>query len=162
VVRVAKEDAINGARFAYAAYDAFQAAVAQELGLGRTLALQAKALGSLGAAQGEMLKQQAGIEEADIQTVARLLLTMLDSAGFGTEIVEVSPRRVAYKAARCPVYEAGQMMGVDQATIEAGCRSGAICFVDAVVQRLNPSLRCRLHAFRTGADDGCVEEIVVA
>ena len=159
---MATQDAINAARFAYAAYDAFLAGVAQEMGMERTLALQAKAMESMGVAQGQMLKEQTGIEQADAQTVYAVLSQMLDGIGFITEVLEAGPQRIAFKAGQCPIFEAAQVVGFDRATVEAICRSGGICFMDAVTRQLNPNLCYRLHAFRSSADDACVEEIVVA
>ena len=49
---MATQDAINAVRFAYAAYDAFLAGAAQEIGMERASAGRTKALESMGTAQG--------------------------------------------------------------------------------------------------------------
>ena len=158
---MAAQDAVHAARFAYTAYDVFLMGVAQAIGMEQALAIQAQALAGMGTAQGQMLKEQMGIEQADAQMAYGIVAQMLDTIGFETEVVVSSPERVAFRAGQCPIYEAGVVVGMDPAMIEASCRSGGICTMDAMVRQLNPSLRYRLHTFRSSAEDGCVEEIVV-
>jgi len=59
------------------------------------------------------------------------------------------------------VYEASQVLGVDTKTIEAGCRAGALIFMDSMVKQLNPDLNYKLMKFRSAAYDFCEEEIVL-
>ena len=155
------QDAVNAARFAYTAYNAFKLGVVQAIGVEKTLAIQAQAMEAMGAAHGQMLKTQLGIEQADAQTAYGIVAQMLDAIGFTTETLESGPERVAFKCGQCPIYEAAAAMGLDAATIEASCRAGGLCTMDAIVRQLNPRLRYRLHAFRGGAEETCVEEIVV-
>jgi predicted ArsR family transcriptional regulator len=157
---MAAQDAVNAARFAYTAYDTFLMGVAQEIGLDCALEVQAKAMEAMGTAQGQMLKEQTGIEQADAQMVYGILSQMLDGVGFATKVMEAGPERVTFRAAQCPIYEAGRLIGLDHTTIEAICRSGGICTMDAVTRQLNPNLRYQLRTFRSSAEAGCVEEIV--
>ena len=76
--------------------------------------------------------------------------------------MEESPDRAVFKIYKCPVYEAGQMLGLDASTIEAQCRAGSIPFMDNMVKQLNPKLGCQLKKFRSTADDFCEEEILLS
>ena len=155
-----KEEAFNAAQFAYAAYDAFFDAVAQQVGREQALVIQTNALQALGAAQGQMIQAQAGMEVADAEAAYALLSAAIGIIGFETELVESSPDKVVFKPGRCPICEAAQAMGWDHETREAGCRSGSIPFMDAAVKQLNPNLSYRLAKFTSGSDDSCLEEIV--
>jgi hypothetical protein len=125
-----------------------------------TLAIQAAAMDALGTAQGEMLREQTGIEEADARTAYGVVSRMLEGIGFGTEVVETAAGRVVFRAGTCPIYEAGQVLGLEPSAVEAICRSGGIACMDAVVRQLNPQLRFQLRSFRAAPDEPCEEEIV--
>jgi len=49
----------------------------------------------------------------------------------------------------------------DNKTIEAGCKAGAITFMDSAAKQLNPNLSYRLAKFRSSADDCCEESLVL-
>ena len=157
-----KEDAFNACVFIYAAHDAFFGAVAQEVGMERALALHSAAVEPGGAAQGKILKEQAGVDQVDAETAQVLLENILKTIGMSSEVLESSSQKVVIKAGRCPLYEAGLAIGLDGATIEALCRAGAIRFMDAATKQLNPNLSYQLQTFRSGPDDSCVEEIVLS
>ena len=155
-----KEEAFNAAQFAYAAYDAFFDGVAQQVGREQAMAIQNQAMQALGAAQGQMIKAQAGVEVADAQAAYAVLSNAIGIIGFETELVESSPDKVVFKPGRCPICEAAQALGWDNETREAGCRSSSIPFMDAAVKQLNPDLSYRLISFGAGQGDSCLEEIV--
>ena len=157
-----KEEAFSAAQFAYAAYDAFFDAVAQQVGREQAMAIQNQAMLALGAAQGQMIKAQAGIEVKDAATAYAVISNAIGIIGIETELVESSPGRVVFKPGRCPLCEAAQSLGWNDETREAGCRSGAIPFMDAAVKQLNPDLSYRLIGFGSGQGDSCLEEIVLA
>jgi hypothetical protein len=157
-----KEDAFNAAQFAYTAYDVFFDAVAQHVGREQALALEKNALQALGAAQGQRIKEQAGMEEIDAQAAYTLLSSAIGIIGFSTELLEAGPDRVVFKPGRCPICEAATALGWDRQTLEEGCRSSSIPFMDAAVKQLNPQLTYRLTSFTSGPDDSCVEEIVLS
>jgi hypothetical protein len=154
------QDAFNAAQFAYMAYDAFFEAVAQQVGREQALALEEGALVPLGAAQGQMIKEQAGAGEIDAQATYAMLMEAIATIGISAELLQASPERVAFKPGRCPIYEAALALGWDQERIETACRSSSIPFMDAALKQLNPDLDYRLTSFRSGPNDSCVEEIV--
>jgi len=156
-----KEEAFNAAQFAYAAYDAFFDAVAQQVGREQAIAIQDQAMQALGAAQGQMMKAQAGIEVTDAETAYAVISKAIEIIGIETELVDSSPDKVVFKPGRCPICEAAQALGWDKETREAGCRSSSIPFMDAAVKQLNPNLSYRLTRFGAGQGDSCLEEIVL-
>ena len=157
---MAKEEAFNAARFAFASYDAMFAAVASQLGLENARALESAALAPLGAAQGQMIRQQIGGSDVDAQTAYSVLQkSVLETLGISAEMKEASPQKVVFEVGRCPIYESGRMLGLDHAIIEGNCQASSICMMDAMTKQLNPKLSYRLRTFRSESGAGCIEEI---
>lgn len=160
---MAVEDTFNGARSGLTLLHAYTNTVAQAIGMEQALALEGKMCETMGAAQGRMIKEQAGVEEFDAKAAYPLLMNVIE-AGFGilSEVTEESPQRVVVKVGRCPVYESAQALGMDAQAIEASCRASSIRFMDAMAKQLNPNLGYQLAKFRSGADAYCEEAIVLA
>lgn len=158
---MAIEDTFNGAKNAYTGFFAYLNTVAREIGKERAVALQTKTDEAMGAKTGKTIKEQAGVEEFDAKTAASLANNFTEGFGVILEVVEESPQKVVIHVGKCPLYEAAQVLGMDAETIEAGCRAGALKFLDTMVKQLNPNLNYRLRKFRSAADDFCEEEIVL-
>jgi len=160
---MASTDTFNGAKNAFTFFYAYLNAVGQEIGMDRAIALDAKMCEMMGAAQGKTMKDQAGLDEIDIAIAASLAVRSIDEAlGINSEVIQESAQRIAFKIARCPIYEAAEALGMDGASIEAMCRADALRYMDTMVKQLNPHLSYRLSEFRPSADGYCVEEVVVA
>jgi len=159
---MAVEDTFVGARTGLSLLFAYMGVVAQELGMEKAIAFDNRMCMAMGAAQGKMIKAQAGIETVDVQTAAKVLLGAIEQ-GFGipSETIEESPDRVVLKIGKCAVCEAAAAVGMEPQTIEATCRAGAISFVNAMAKELNPDLKYELREFRPSAD-GCCEELIVS
>jgi hypothetical protein len=159
---MAVEDTFNGAKNAFSFIFAYINTVGQEIGMERAIALDTKMCEMMGAVQGKMLKEQAGIEEVDAQTAAALTGKLVEEAfGIKSDVAEASPQMVVTRIGRCPLYEAAQMLEMDAAAIEALCRAGAIRNMDTITKQLNPDLSYQLSKFRSSADDVCEEVIVL-
>jgi hypothetical protein len=158
---MATEDTSNGAKNAFTYYFGYLNTVGQEIGMERAVVLQTKMCEAMGAAQGKMIKEQAGVEECDAKAATRLAETFIEGLGIGSEVIQESPQEVVSKVGRCPLYEAAQLLGLDAETIEALCRAGALKFMDSMVKQLNPNLNYQLRKFRSAADDFCEEAIVL-
>jgi len=160
---MAVEDTFNGAKTALIMLQAYINTVAQGIGNEQPLALNTKMNEAMGAGQGKMIKEQAGIEEFDAKAAHQLLWNTIEN-GYGilSEVIEESPQRVEFNVGRCPVYEAAQELGMDAEAIEADCRAGSIRFMEAMAKELNPNLSYQLRKFRSAADDYCEEAIVLA
>lgn len=158
---MAVQDTFNGAKSGLTFMQAYLSMVGQEIGMEKALALDVKTSQMLGKAQGMMIKAQAGVEEVDIKTGEKMLSALIEE-GFGitSEVNDESSNMINCKVGRCPVYESAEMIGMDNKAIEAGCRAGAITFMDSVAKQLNPKLSYKLTKFRSSAD-GCCEESVV-
>jgi hypothetical protein len=160
---MAMEDKFDGAKTAFGFYFAYLNAVAQEMGMEKATALNAKVDETLGTMQGRMMKEQAGIKEFDAKTAGlQASDAIAEALGIRSEMIEGTPQKAVMKCGRCPVYEAAQMGGLDAKTIETLCRDGSLKFMDAMVKQLNPNLSYKLKKFRSAADDFCEEEIVLA
>ena len=122
---IAIEDTFNGAKTGLMFLFAYVNAVGQEIGMERALAIFTKMAETMGAMQGKMLKEKSGIKEFDAKAAGQLLTTTPARLGISVSVVEESPRRVMYRVGRCSIYEAAQMLGFDNKTIEALCRAGS-------------------------------------
>jgi len=157
---MAEEDKLEGARNAFVFFYAFQDAVGKEIGMEKAVALAGEVDEALGAAQGKLMKAQAGLGEIDVKAATAMALNAIKE-GFciTAEVVEESPQKTAFRCGRCPIYEAGQMMGMDAETIENQCRMGPFKYMDAMVKQLNPKLSYQLKTFRSSAGAQCEEMI---
>ena len=68
----------------------------------------------MGTMQGMMAKQQAGAKEFDAMAIHSVGRNFTQGLGITTEVVEESPQRVMTRTSRCPVYEAAQMVGLEE------------------------------------------------
>jgi hypothetical protein len=157
-INMASEDVLSGARAAFILFDAYLGTVAQELGMERAVGLLTKMCESMGAIQGQMLKQQAGVKQADAKTGGALAITVPESLGIALQVIEESPQKAVWKAGRCSLYEAAQMLGMDAKSM---CRAGPLRFMDTVVKQLNPNLSWQVLKYRSSADDFCEEACVL-
>ena len=159
---MAVEDTFVGAKTGLSLLFAYMGTVAQELGMEKAIAFDNEMCEVMGAAQGKMIKGQAGIETYDVKTAVQVLLSAIEQ-GFGipSETTEEGSDKVVVKIGKCPVYEAAAAVGMDPETIEATCRAGAINFMKAMAKELNPELKYELKEFRSSAD-GCCEEVIVS
>jgi hypothetical protein len=159
---MAVEDIFTGAKNGYLMLHAYTNTVAQAIGMEQALALATKMSETMGAEEGKMYKEQAGIEEFDTKAAYQGLNTMDEGVGILTEVIEESPKKIIFKVGRCPIYEAAQALGMDTKAIEANCRASSIRFMEAMAKQLNPNLSYQLTKFRSAADDYCEEAIVLA
>ncbi len=158
---MATKDGFAGAKTGFTFLNAFVGAVAQEIGMERTVSIMTKMCENLGAMQGKMMKQKAGAKEIDARAAWSLLKPAVDNIVLKFQVVEESPKRVVIRSGRCAVFEAAQALGIDAKTVEAICRAGGNRFDDSLVKQLNPSLSFQLKKFRSTADDFCEEEVVL-
>jgi hypothetical protein len=158
---MAKKDVFDTAKRMCMLSDVYGLAVAEEIGKERELALNTKVMEKMGANAGNTMKKQSGIKKFDAKTAWPAVKTTCDNLGIGVKVVEESPKKVAVKIGKCPVYEAGHECGIDNKTLESHCRSGSIRYLDVLVKQLNPNLTHRLVKYRSGPDDFCEEETVI-
>lgn len=159
---MATTDTLRGATNAFTFVFAYINTVGQEIGMEKAIALDAEMCAMMGAAQGQAIKAQAGLDEIGLETAAALADASIEEGlGIVSEVIEKSAQRIVSRVDRCPLYEAAQMLGMDNATIEAMCRAGALRYMDAMVKQWNPNLSYRLREFRSSADGHCIEEVVL-
>ena len=154
------EDLRTGATNAFAFYGAYLGTVAQEIGMERALTLQTKMLETMGAMQGQMMKEQAGIKDYDVKAAYSVAKAVPENLGIATEVLEETPTAVRFKCLQCSFNDGLQMGGLDEKTRETMCRDGAIKFMDTAVKQLNPDLSYRLMKYRSGVEDFCEEAVV--
>jgi hypothetical protein len=158
---MATKEAFAGAKTGFTFLNAFVGAVAQEIGMERTLGIITKMSENFGTMRGKMIKQKAGAKEINAKTAWSLMKPVVDDIVLNFETVEESPSKVVIRSGRCAVYEAAQALGIDGKTVEAVCRAGGNRMDDVLVKQLNPNLSFRLRKFRSSADDFCDEEVVL-
>jgi len=159
---MANGEAFNAALRAFTMFNAYVQTVGQEIGTDQARGLVSKTFENMAVQQARMMKEQSGIEEFDAKTAFSLLSNVPKTIGIQMEFIEESPQRVVAKSGKCPIYEAAQAMGIDHAAIEQMCRSGPGRFMDVAAKRLNPGLSYNLRKFKSGPDDSCEEELVLA
>ena len=159
---MASQEAFNAAAFAYAGNLAVLGAAAQIMGMDKTIELDALVYGKLGAAQGQQLKAQAGIEgNADLQTTFTVLSQVITTLGIEYEVIESSPEMIAMKIGKCPIYAGAEAVGWENKQIAVTCGAAAMGFLDAAAKQFNPKLTWRMRTFRSSPEDACVEELVL-
>jgi len=152
------EDVLKGATSGYSSYFTYIDSVAQEFGIEKATEIMIKIAKKKGEVQGGMIKEQAGIEKADIKTTLSLLKRILtDGLGIAIDVIEESPTEVRYKCGRCPIYDGRVRSGMDEGLYEDTCRLGPAKFMDVLVKQFNPKLSYQLIKFRTSPDDFCVD-----
>jgi hypothetical protein len=160
---MATADTFTGAKNAYTFLFAYINTAAQEIGMERAIELDTRMCEAMGAAQGMALKEQAGTEELGLESVTALTERFLeDGLGITSKLLEEDAHRRLFSVGRCPVYEAAAAMGIEHATIEAMCRSGALRFMDTMVKQLNPALSYQLQEFRSSAEGSCKEAMYLS
>ncbi len=154
------EDTYNGATAAMTFFNSYLKTVADEIGMKRAVELFAKMCTTTGSMQGQMMKEQAGTDEIDAKAAWSIVKAIPEGIGISSEIIAESPQEVVVKLHNCPVYTAGQMLGLDAETIETMCRKGSAQLMHNATKELNPNLSYQLRKFRSGPDDFCEEAIV--
>ena len=157
---MATEDTYNGAVSAMTFMNAYIKTVAEKIGMDQAVSLLTKMCESMGAVQGQILKEKAGAEELDAIAAWSLVKRVPEGIGIGAEVIKESPKEIVFQTGRCPLYTAGQMLGMDNNTIETMCRNGAARLMDTITKELNPNLSYQLRKFRSGEDDFCEEAII--
>ena len=157
---MAIEDTYNGAASAMTFMNAYIKTVAEEIGMDRAVSLLTRMCESMGAIQGKILKEKAGAEELDAIAAWSLVKSVPEGIGIGAEVIKESPKEIVFQTGRCPLYTAGQSLGLDNNAIETMCRNGAARLMDTMTKELNPNLSYELRKFRSGADDFCEEAII--
>jgi hypothetical protein len=155
-----KTDVFSGVKAGMQIYDVFTQAVAEEIGVETTIALQSKVMEKIGKSQGNMMQMQAGIKHFNAQTTSPLVKTAMENLGLKIKLMKESKRTVLFRCTRCPIYDAGHELGIDQETIESWCRASSIRLFDTAIKQLNPDLTFRIVKFRIAPEDFCEEEMV--
>ena len=157
---MSQEDVFSGAMAATVFLTAYMNTVAEEIGEDKAISLGTKMCETMGAVQGQMLKEQAGDIEIGAKAAYEILANVYNGLGISSEVIEENPQAVIAKTSRCPVYEAAKMLGMDEKTIEDRCRKVNLAFGNTMVSQLNPGLSVELKKFRSSADDFCEEAVV--
>ncbi len=160
---MATTDTLHGATNAFTFFFAYLNGVTQEIGMEQAIILDAQVSEMMGAAQGQAIRDQVGLDEIDLATAAALANASIEEGlGIVSEVIEKNAQQVVSRRGRCPVYEAAQMLGMDNESIEAICRAGALRYMDTMVKQWNPNLSYRLKEFRSSADGHCIEEVTLS
>jgi hypothetical protein len=160
---MSQQDAFNAATFSYTGLFAIFGALAQQMGFDSVMELDANVFQQLGQMQGQMFREQAGIEgDVDAQMAFSILRGVVDTLGIDYKLVEETPSRVAIEVGHCPIHEGAKTVGWEPDMIAASCNAGSMHFLDAAAKQLNPKLTWRLVKFRGDDCQGCIEELVLS
>ena len=154
------EDTFNGATAAMTFMDAYIKTVADEIGMEEAVNLLTKMCESMGTMQGKILKEKAGAGKFNAKAAWSLVKTVPEGIGIGVEVIKESQQEIVVKTGRCPLYAAGQSLGLDNNTIETMCRKGSVRLMDTMTKELNPNLSYQLRKFRSAMEDFCEEAII--
>ncbi|MCJ7548928.1 MAG: L-2-amino-thiazoline-4-carboxylic acid hydrolase [Anaerolineae bacterium] len=160
---MSQQDAFKAATFSYSGLFAIFGALAQQTGFESVMELDANVFRQLGQVQGQMFRDQAGIDgDVDAQMAFGILRGVVDTLGIDYKVLEETPSRVAIEVGPCPIHEAAKAVGWEHDMIAASCNAGSMHFLDAAAKQLNPKLTWRLVKFRGDDCQGCVEELVLS
>jgi hypothetical protein len=155
------EDAFNGAMAGFAFFSGLFNEVVENIGEDKTLNLLGKMAKTIGKMQGTIIKGQVRrdkIREVTPSVASTLLGDLLSGIGMETEIVGTTSENVNIKLKRCPIYEAGKLIGGDTEKI---CRHSTVPFMDTILKKINPNLSYQLDRYRTNSEDCCEESITL-
>jgi hypothetical protein len=160
VMETAAGEMFKGATQGFASLFRYFTAVAEKVGMEQAIDLYAGMQAAYGATNGKAIKEQSGRREFDAMSASTLMRKSVeDGVGLTSQVIEESPRAVAFRMGRCPVYEGAVAAGLSARTVEALCRCGSLGFMDTSVKQLNPKLCYELAKMRSSEDDSCEERI---
>lgn len=156
------QDVRNGATVAYTAYFSYVKTLINELGKEKALAYMTQSDTARGTKAGAEIKAATGGKDFSVRETMDTIVDMAKGIGGIDEILEVTDDHAKTKTAfgKCPVYEAGKAVGLEDEEIETLCRASSLPFLDSVVKQLNPNLCYLVTEFRSEKYQGCIEEIV--
>jgi hypothetical protein len=155
------EDTFRGAKSGLTFLYVYQNTVAQDIGMERAVALNNRMAKAMGTAQGKALRERVDVKEIPPKLVASVAGAFLEQAmGIRSRVAEGTAEKAVIEVGRCPIYEAAEALGMQNAGIEALCRAGAIQYMDALIKQFNPDLDYDVSQFRRSADAPCIEMIV--
>lgn len=159
---IEESDVFKGAETAYMSCCSYLNKLIETLGAEKAFALMTETDTARGIKVGQELRQSLGGKDLNVHDTLNTIVTMAkDIGGIDTIIEETEDHAITVTAmGKCPIYEAGKKIGMDDERIEAICRASSAVFLDQVVQQLNPELTYQVRKFRSEEDGGCVEEIL--
>lgn len=151
------DDIRSGATVAYMAYFSYVKAVMEKLGEEEALRLMSTSDAARGKKAGEEIR--GAKPPFTLEETRDTIISMAKDIGGIDTVIEQDEKHVCTLTERgkCPVYEAGHAVGMDDALIEKICRASSLKFLDNAVQAFNPKLCYKVKAFRE--KEGCIEEI---
>lgn len=157
-----EQDTLNGATVAYTAYFSYVKTLMRELGKESALAYMKESDTARGIKAGAEIRAQAGGKDFSVKETMKTIVDMAKGIGGIDTVLELTEDSAKTLTAfgKCPVYEAGKAVGLEDEEIETICRASSLPFLDSVVGQLNPDLCYTVTAFRSEEYHGCVEEIV--
>ena len=159
---MSEKDVLSGATVAYTAYFAYVKTLIQDMGKEKALAYMTQSDTARGIKAGAEIKAEAGGKDFSVKETLETIVEMAKGIGGIDTVLEVTDDSAKTVTAfgKCPVYEAGKAVGMEDEEIETLCRASSLPFLDSVVRQLNPNLCYTVTAFRSEEYKGCVEEIV--
>jgi hypothetical protein len=150
------KDVFNTARNIFMLFGSFFNEVSKEISHNRTLEIFIK---SDHERRITRINQLLEIDELDLNDFAKQIEMFWYNMGFDVK-VEATQTSIITTTKKCPLYDGLLAAGVDHSTIEAFCR-GKDEAGDALYKQLyRPYAGVKMHKFRSGPDDICIEEVI--
>ncbi len=156
-------DTMRGAMTMFFHLGVYDQLLHRELGTERATALQKEVMMKLAKTQADMVKEQTGIQDFDLETIHSIFPPLMkDIVGMEFELTEKTPTKLTYDVGHCVVYESSLMLGTEHDAIQARCTATSSLWVDSFLKELNPNVSLEVHRFRQSAAEPCVESIVLS
>lgn len=159
---MSEEDVFSGATVAYTAYFSYVKTLIEKMGKEKALAYMTQSDTARGTKAGAEIKAEAHGKDFSVKETMEKIVEMAKGIGGIDTVLEVDDDHAKTVTAfgKCPVYEAGKAVGMEDEEIEELCRASSLPFLDSVVKQLNPNLCYLVTEFRSEKYQGCIEEIV--
>ncbi len=147
------------AQKSYALYAAFFRAVAQELGTERALALHASVQAEQGIASARVLKDRMIDTPFNLQKLRFILQESDVKIGIDWQLAQMNGSSALLTNGHCSLYDGYRSGGLDEATAQELCQTGAAAKLGALLKEFDPRICYCLKFYRGTPDEACIEEI---
>lgn len=147
------------AQKAYALYAAFFQAVAREVGMEKALALHASVHAEHGIASARALEDRMIDTPFNLRKLGFILQESDVKIGIDWQLAQMNGASALLTNGHCALYDGYRSGGLDEATAEALCQTGAPAQLGAMLKEFDPRICYRLKFYRGTPGEACIEEI---
>ena len=119
----------------------------------RALEILSSTYEDIGAYRGLKYKNQSETKIYNAEKAFPVLKKVVEELGMDYEIMQLESKKAVVKLGRCPIYEGAKFGGLDP---ENFCHCGAIKYMDALLEQLNPKLEYVINKIKADEEDFCI------